>query len=438
MDPLADYTDPFAPPPMIPMGPGTLPQPVARPVPPPQPVGAPASAGGGKDAVQRALDYDPDKDPEYLASRAEQRRGMERERSTLNESDSDRQSMRDLGPPPSPAKFTEAAPDMHDYTVKGMPFILMATALGGKVAKVSGMGMLDAMTGMMNGANEGSTEAFNSSYKKWTDHYKQFQDEQKNAQDVYKANLAWRKGNFDADQAAAEAWGQYVGLAEKDMQYIVGKKNAMEKANLQIAKLNAEFSRTKLSQDAKTEKNKIKLMEDTAKYSSGATRLPLAAEKANQLQAMLPELLAKYKAKTGSTVVPNSIGQVFTALSDDPMVGTFVQLTKSLKADLVGIELPAGIRGNMFIEKIDADTAPNLWSMSASQLETAVNDVQSRFTTEAARQKALFAAFQNELSGAGGPDMSSKPTTMSMPQGAGGNAPKRVKVDAEGNVVSGN
>ena len=212
----------------------------------------------------------------------------------------------------------------------------------------------------------------------------------------------------------------------------------MEKANLQIAKLNAEFSRTKLSQDAKTEKNKIKLMEDTAKYSSGATRLPLAAEKANQLQAMLPELLAKYKAKTGSTVVPNSIGQVFTALSDDPMVGTFVQLTKSLKADLVGIELPAGIRGNMFIEKIDADTAPNLWSMSASQLETAVNDVQSRFTTEAARQKALFAAFQNELSGAGGPDMSSKPTTMSMPQGAGGNAPKRVKVDAEGNVVSGN
>ena len=399
------------------------------------PVGYPTSAGGGKDAIQRALNYDPDKDPEYIAARAQERAGMEKVKQNLSELDTDREKIREFGSPPSQEKFTEATPEFKDYAVKQMPFLLMAMALGGKVAKTSGMGMMKGMTGMMQGLNEGSTESFNSAYKTWTDHYKQFQDEQKNAQEIYKANLEWRKGNYDADQKAAESWGQYVGLAEKDMQNIVGKKNAMEKARLQMDKLNADIEKAKLARDTRQEKNQIKLMEDTAKYSAGAARLPLATEKANKLKEMLPALLERYKSKTGQTVVPNSIGQLFTALSDDPMVGTFVQLTNSLKADLVGLELPAGVRGNMFIEKIDAGTSPNLWTMTASELETAVNDVQSRFATEGARQKQLFNAFQSELTKNGGPNMESAPTPMIMPAGSGGAAPKRIKVDAEGNVL---
>jgi hypothetical protein len=359
-------------------------------------------------------------DPQHKANLEAQRTGLERMRRAAESADTAASEFDAAGPPKAQERFTEAQPDLRDFAVKGMPFLLMATALGGKVAKTSGLGMLSAMNGMMEGAAQGSEEAYNAAHKKWQDHYKQFQDEQKAAMELHKQTLSWYKDKTQGQRAAAEMWGEYVGAAKNSDASLANQFNAFQKAKLQVEVLDKQLQRNAQARSAKIEDQKFKLMKETGKLSSGVSKMTLAETKANKLKELLPRMVEKYKAATGATVAPDNIGKLFTALSGDPDVGTFVQLSKSLKADLVGIELPPGIRGNMFIEKIDADTAPNLWTMSATQLESAVNDVQSRFATEKSRQQAVFDAFQNELSALGGPDMRSTPTPMTMPGASAG------------------
>ena len=132
-------------------------------------------------------------------------------------------------PPLKKFVFDEAAPQAHEFTTKSTPWLMMLAAVGGKIGKISGIGMLKAQTGMLKGINEGNKENFDNAKNQWKEHYQMAVNEHQNAQEVYIANMKWRAGMAGADQAAAAAAAEHLGLDRKALGNDINAVNANEK-----------------------------------------------------------------------------------------------------------------------------------------------------------------------------------------------------------------
>jgi hypothetical protein len=415
--------------------------------PPPNP-----AAKSDQDWVAKALNYDKDKDPEYLASKAQHDQGMDDLHSSYDRQRQDAQAIRDMGPPPDQDHFKQAVPVMQDYAVKGMPFLLMAMALGGKAAKLSGGNMLAGMTGMMQGAQEGSMEKFNNAYKTWQENYKQFDEEQKNRMAIYKANLDWRKDAINAEDVAAREALSYVGASEINMKNAIAAHNAQEKAALQIEQMNAKTSRLAQSVSEQGQKLGQKFYEDWRKETANTPRAVLGAASAIQATQRLPEVLEVIKSN--HIPYPKSLAEWKTLNLDGipenqkRAVQEFVAAASDEKIVAVAAELNGTGKGNMLTQMLAGNTSPEIWKQSPAQIQMLQANL-TRLLKEISKEKIgnLDSARNNALSKDPSLSIPDYATPLRQqienvennyqPSASGGSSPKRFKVDANGNPVSG-
>jgi hypothetical protein len=298
--------------------------------------------------------------------------------------------------------FTSLPPVDHiNELMSQAPLLIGLTALGGSVMGVPAQAMLASTNGMVSGLVKGDQQAYQdekekyqSEYNRWAKKHGELWNIFQSLQDAYKASLGEKQGAIKAAEATIRLAKTEGTDAIKFLSYLQKGKDLEVRQRALEERLGKQ-----------DENNLLKAMGQMPKVVQGYSRLSSAIQYTNRMSALLPTLIDKYKAKTGSTVVPDSVGKLLTAISDDPAVGEYVQLSKDLKAALVGVEMPQGTRGNMFIQKIISETAPNLWTMSAAQLQAQMAGAVTLLNETRTSQKKLIDGFQSIIDKHGGPDM---------------------------------
>jgi len=149
----------------------------------------------------------------------------------------------DVSQMPGPLNFTEPRPDAKDFSVKTSPYLMMFTALAGKLGKISGLGMLKAQTGMLQGINSGNKQAYDEAVKSWKDHYDMATNEHQNMQQAWLNNMKARAGQYQAKELAAQDTLDMMGMEWKKFGSATSVINAYTTAQYRIgeaqAKLNA-------------------------------------------------------------------------------------------------------------------------------------------------------------------------------------------------------
>jgi hypothetical protein len=139
------------------------------------------------------------------------------------------------------------------------------------------------------------------------------------------------------------------------------------------------------------------------KIQSASTRTETAVQYLDRMKQLMPEVVSKYKAKFG--VMPHTLGEIYVKLSDDPSTSEFQRLTKDLKSSLMGIELPNGVRGNMYVEKVIGDTSPDLQTQNVEELNTAISGMQTWAGNVLKTQNQQLRVRNSYVMQSGGPNM---------------------------------
>lgn len=313
---------------------------------------------------------DLEKDPRYIDANKNISDAIKESQGYLRSAQPDIANLKAMPPPPPAPKFNERSPQIQDFAVTAMPWMMVATALGGRAAKLSGLNMMSAMTGMMKGAQTGQKIMFDQAYQHWQDNYKLMMDDWRNQMAVYNANLEWRKGKVDADFMASKAAAQQAGLAEDQLQNVVGVYKMKMQAYEQMVKYGEVMQRFRETNDIRNTGLLIKAQEQWQKSGSGYSRVESAIQASHDAYSRLPYIFEKYKQATNEFRVPMSWDSFFSQFSNDPEVQKFKADTDNLKPTLVGIELPTGSRGgNMFLHKLISENVPRLWAQGKGYID---------------------------------------------------------------------
>ena len=314
---------------------------------------------------------DPSKDPKYIAAMG---KAGEMEGKAEEEMDpyvKELHSFMSSPPPPEAPLPRSAAPQFADFAKQASPMLMILTALGGKAAGLSGQNMLGALTGIVEGTSEGNRERYDEAYKAWQDNYKSVQEDWRNKMEVYTQNMAWRKGKIGAEADAVAAYRTMAGDYRQDAKNIAAEHTAYERAMQQLNLQNARLAKLNTDMTGKSLSMRLKAMEQVDKAESGLTRLNQANDAVQDSITLLPRLVDRYKKENGDKInVPGNWARFLEAMSTDPELGEFVGNIKSLKAALVGIDMPAGTRGNLFLNKLFSGTAPEILTDSAAEIQT--------------------------------------------------------------------
>ena len=126
------------------------------------------------------------KDPQYIADqqRLPDLQKAENARRASYAQSLDEQANRPIKEQEAPDFEKEAGPrpEFKDYAVKQTPFLMIAMAALGKGFHTSGLGMLKAQTGMLQGLQSGSMESFSQASTAYEQHLKDMTDKWKNQQ----------------------------------------------------------------------------------------------------------------------------------------------------------------------------------------------------------------------------------------------------------------
>jgi hypothetical protein len=400
--------NPLAPTP-IPMGDTSSPQPdPASAGPVSAPPTAPAAGESDYDKILARYEGDEAKarqDPEYLAAKA----GRDKARAKQNELVDDQlKALHEIStsPPPNfspPVK--EAAPEMRDFGVQALPWLMMMSAIGGKVAGLSGMNMLGAMKGMMMGAQNGQKEAFDQAYTNWGENWSRAQQDWKNRMALYNAQLDWRKGKANAEGLAAQAERELGGAYSDDMKQVLGFHNAQAKAMVQMAALDGKLRLQKEKLDQGDEK---RIDDEITKYQKAAAafpRLQAAKGDADRALKLLPHVLEKYKNDTENgpnSLAPKTFAEYLVSTGDTE-VQQFSSYMKSAKPILAALETSGtGSRSNMLLQSMIADTVPtSVFNLGAAQVDQLTRDATAILDTSLQQQKQNIALWAQRLSSHG-------------------------------------
>lgn len=84
------------------------------------------------------------------------------------------------------------------------PMLAILTAIGGAATHTSGLAMLGAMNGLVQGVGQGMENRFTDAYNQWKTSYDNFKDHMNNMQQVYQGYIDAYQGRADAKEKAAE------------------------------------------------------------------------------------------------------------------------------------------------------------------------------------------------------------------------------------------
>lgn len=203
-------------------------------------------------------------------------------------------------PPIEPQVFKESAPKYADFAKQVSPFLMIATVLGGKAMKISGQGMMGALTGMVQGTAEGNAERYETAYKEYQDHYKRFKEEEDNRVAYRNELLKWHKGKMDAAQIAAQESMAMVGADEKMIQMGVNADKALTDTALKISQQNLRLTQLQnqiAGQQFQREKFEFKQTQDKdkavavlSKYKTSALDMKRSWDNLKAYVAKHPEM----------------------------------------------------------------------------------------------------------------------------------------------------
>jgi len=91
------------------------------------------------------------------------------------------------------------------------PVLSVLTALGGRMTRLTGMQMLSAQTGILQGLNTAAQSKYEDAYRQWMAGYQRLKDHQETLMKYYELMLGAYTGKADAQQKAAEAARRMAG-----------------------------------------------------------------------------------------------------------------------------------------------------------------------------------------------------------------------------------
>lgn len=404
---LAPVQNPLAPPP-VPMGPGAAPQPAPPASTPAPPAAAPAPPQSSDmqtvDSILAELKKnDPNKDPEYQKAQAARDKARAAQEKYTQEQIADIEAFRALSDKPPAPPVREHAPEMRDFAVQGMPFLMVLTAIGGKVAKLSGMNMLGAMQGMLKGSLTGQDKMFNEAYQNWQENWKRAQEDWRNRMTVYEANLKWREGKINASGAAAQAERELGGAYGEDMRQIIGFHQAQDKAMISLKALDTKLALQKQAMDDRKQKVTDDIITKLQKAAAAFPRLQAAQVDAERALKLLPGVLEKYKNDTENgpnSLVPKTFAEFLTATGDTE-VQQFASLLKSAKPILAALETSGtGSRSNMLLQTMIAETVPTgVFNLGPAQVDQLTRDAAGILKTSLDQQRQNIDVWRQQYQG---------------------------------------
>ena len=369
-----------------------MPRPAAQPS-APQQQQAPAQAAPGSDAWLQQRIADLDSQIKQLSDVANKQTGVASQRaqefqSSLNES------------PTAPAQesFNQQMPQPNaQEMMKSAPLLAVFAALGGKLTRMSGLTMIKATTGMIDGQIAGNQKAYQDAKATYDNEYQKFQDRQKQKLQVYKDQLeAWRdtysgreKSWLIANAAVGDTINQAKSLQTNEVSILrawAAMKGQEKKQQAAQQKQADDFKWFKAGEPAEANARKIE---------ATLPRLEMADDTIKKIRDQLPALIADLKKALGPAAsTPATIGDLIKKYGSDPRVGEFVARVNALKTALIGIEGSSNMRSNQFLQTIFSKTAPDLFNQPASQVAEAtridagmINSAYTKAKSELASQK---------------------------------------------------
>jgi hypothetical protein len=324
------------------------------------------------------LTIDPEADPNVKKGRQIEQQGLEwtadRSKKVMQSEDAFAQYQQQNKPPEPPLKAE--APKFADYAKQASPMLLILTQLAGGKMGVSAHGMLGALKGQLDATTQGNIDAYTRARQEWEDHWSTAKENWQNQNLVYQNTLKNYEGQIGAEMKAAEAAEMYAGAGEK----MVGNAYTRLTAKGKLFDALTKLERVEQQANNSARLNALNhVLTNYQKSESGITRIDQAEAAIKDNISLMPQLLARYKATVGANdkdaqgrniILPEKFGKFMEAMSSDPVLGEFSANLLSLKSALVGIDMPAGTRGNLFLNKLFSGTAPDAFSDSASQIQT--------------------------------------------------------------------
>jgi tetratricopeptide (TPR) repeat protein len=269
--------------------------------------------------------------------------------------------------------------------MKSMAPMMLLTALGGKFTKQSGMTMLGAMNGMVQGINKGDEAGRDRAWQQYQDTYKQWKDKVDEAHRVYEQHKAALGDNAFADMQAQKFANQLIGDENEQMSNIAGQMNK----KYELAQRHSE-AMNKVSDGIKQNKLWSHEMDEAYTAQDEANQYDQAIGYLNRMNTLLPSIVKKYGTTLSTMKSSDDISKQleFFKASGDQEVGAYLAAEAEVGRLLTTLKLPPGGRPNMFLEKKGAATAPQLFTMAPSEISQLITDATSTLNKYGAQVKS--------------------------------------------------
>jgi hypothetical protein len=125
--------------------------------------------------------------------------------------------------------------------MKSMAPMMLLTALGGAFTKQSGMTMLGAMNGIVQGINKGDAEGRDRAWQQYQDTYKQWKDKVDEAHRIYEEHKAALGDNAFADMQAQKFANQVIHDENEQMSDLAGQMNKKYELSVRAAEAHSNL-----------------------------------------------------------------------------------------------------------------------------------------------------------------------------------------------------
>jgi len=326
----------------------------------PVPGFTPAAKAGAAPAADLAADDDPFKDPRYIAASAKSEEFEGKAAGAMDQYAKDLTSFGDAPPPPEAPPLRTEAPKYAEFAKQASPMLMILTAIGGKAAGVSGMGMLGALTGIVEGTAEGNKDRYDAAYKEWQDHYQNLQDDWKNKMEVYKQNMAWRQGKIGAERDAVEAYRLMAGDHRQDAKNIAAEHTAYDRAMQKLTMSNLQLQNQHDRITAQHDVAEQKLGSDAAKQADKLSgNLPRTSVGYSSIQNaidLLPQVIAD--VQKNNIPLPKSWTELAAYESSSTAIKQFVAYMQEAQPVMAAVETAGQNRSNMLLQGMAKETIP--------------------------------------------------------------------------------
>jgi hypothetical protein len=374
-----------------------------RPVPGAKPaaVSAPKPAASSPASLDETLTTAADEEAKAALADMRTQRGVLSEQAPKDREATDEYSqwMKD-NPPPQPFSFHEEAPHYADFAKQTSPLLMILTAIGGKAMGVSGMGMLGAMTGMVEGTAAGNKERYDAAYQEYQDHYKRQREEYANLTEYYDQMMKYKKGQFGAEQEVSRNALEMIGADEKNLTSALNVKKALDKTQADLQKRSMELERLRFQSDAKYSKAGDDAIRGAQSASSNIPKLSEALDDIQKAYNLLPSLEAQFTRENGNSPVyaPEAWNKWLTSQTGSSEQQQFVQYMRLAKPLLATLETGGpGQRSNMMIQKLVSDSATlDVFSRTPDEIRTSISQLLPLVRQQRQQQEMYYKLWQTQ------------------------------------------